>query len=158
VQIRASGDTMLPMLIRFASCLLLSLLAGCSTDTLTFSVSVKNDTEWPITLNLAKSVPQTEELWASPEDLDTNRVLLTPNTRLGMVDVPPGKTGTVTNVSGHFSNGARAILRVYRGKNLLQKELLNMKVGADRQDVDLKPGENRFVVHDEHGKLSISSP
>jgi hypothetical protein len=116
---------------------------------------VKNDSVSGITLNLAKDVPQTEDVWASPEDIDDGRVRVTPDTRLGLADVPPGKTGTVNDIAGHFGNGTHAVLRIYRGTKLLQKELLAMKPGPDRKDILLKPGENRFIVRDGKGSLSV---
>ena len=143
------------MLMRLAPLVFLAFVVGCSPDVRNFSVSAKNDTKFNLTLNLAKDVPQREELWASPEDLDEDRVMFTPDTQLGVVTVPPGKTATKDDISGHFPNNERAILRIYRGKDLPMRQLLAMQPGADRQDVALKPGDNKFVVHDIDGKLSV---
>jgi hypothetical protein len=148
-------DTISPMLMRLAPLALLTFTVGCSFDVRSFSVSARNDTKSYLTLNLAKDVPQKEDLWASPEDIDENRVMVTPDTELGIVTVPPGKTATKGDISGHFPNDERAILRIYRGKDLPMRELLAMQPGADRQDIVLKPGDNRFVIHDRGGKLSV---
>jgi hypothetical protein len=134
---------------------LLIFVAGCDPTVRSYNLAVKNDTVSPLTLNLAKDVPQHEALWASPEDIDEERVRVTPETELGIVVIPPGKTATRTGITGHFEHGAQAVLRIYRGKDLLQRELLAMKPGNDRADVILKPGNNRFVVRDYHGALSI---
>ena len=61
--------------------------------------------------------------------------------RLGIAVVPPGKTGTVENVSGQLEEHTQAVLRVYRGKDLLQRERLEIKLGIDRQDVVQRPGD-----------------
>ena len=143
------------MLIRPVPLVLLALTVGCSPDVRNFSVSAKNDTKSFLTLNLAKDVPQKEELWAAPEDIDEDRVLVTPYTQLGIVAVPPGKTASKADISGHFPNRQKAMLRIYRGKDLPMRQLLGMQPGADRQDVTLKPGSNKFVVHEVDGKLSV---
>jgi hypothetical protein len=143
------------MPIRSAPLLLLFFALGCASDVQKYSVSVKNETTTGITLNLAKDVPQAESVWASPEDIDNGGVMVTPNTRLGIADVPPGKTGTVKDIAGHFPSGTHAVLRIYRGTKLLQRELLAMKPGKDRKDVLLKPGDNRFVIREGEAGLSV---
>jgi hypothetical protein len=144
------------MVNRCLTLLLLSSLLGCSPDSRSYSVSVKNETVSYLTLNPAKDVPQNEPLWATPEDLDQERVMMRPSTELGAVTVPPGKTGSAHNLTGHFPGNTQAILRVYRGKDLLLRELLNMQPGVDRQDVVLQPGENKFVVRDYQGGLTVT--
>jgi hypothetical protein len=143
------------MLKRLTPLIFLTLTVGCATDVRNFSISAKNDTSSYITLNPAKDVPQNEDLWASPEDLDQDRVRFTPETNSAVVVVPPGKTASTGDLSGHFPEHVQAILRVYRGKDLPLRELVAMQPGTDRQDVVLQPGGNRFVVHEFDGKLSV---
>lgn len=153
------------MRYRTSSALLLALLAlGCShhdpnePKKETYSLSVRNQSDFGVTLNLVKDAPQSEDAWASPEDLDTDRVRMTPNTKLGVVDnLPPGKTATIDEVTGTFPPGVHAFLRVYKGTSIHLKEMLVIKPGDMRQDVPLHPGKNRFVVTSSDGKIIVTA-
>src|SRR5438874_5111820 len=106
---------------------------GCSPDSQSYSVSVRNETDTPVTLILTKDRPQTEEMWASPEDLITGRAVEVPGHRTGWVELPANKTANLPSTSGEFPRGVHAVLRVYRGNRLKIKELEIMNPGPDRQ-------------------------
>ena len=107
---------------------LLAMFAGvgCSPEDHYYSVSVKNDTDTPVTLIQTKDVPQTETMWASPEDLVAGRAVEMPDRKSGTVELPPHKTVTLPTVRSDVRDHSHAILRVYRGDRLLMKYLLNM--------------------------------
>jgi hypothetical protein len=140
---------------RFAALLLMFAAVGCGTQTRMYSVSVKNDTGGPLTLDLTKDGPPTEDAWASPEDIADGRVKVSADTRLGFNTLQAGATQTANDIPGKFDSGIHALLRVYRGGNLQVNEMLAIKPGPNRQDMVLAPGGNSFVVHDKAGQLSL---
>jgi hypothetical protein len=134
----------------------LFFIVGCSPDSQSYSVSVHNQTDTPVTLILTKDRPQSEEMWASPEDLIAGRAVEVPGDRTGWVELPANKTANLTT-RGDFPPGVHAMLRVYRGNRLKLKEMEIMNPGPDRADIMLSPeGDNNLIIRDKGGKqLSI---
>jgi hypothetical protein len=146
------------MFHRAAILLLLFVAVGCGPESRIYNVSVKNETDGPLTLDLAKDGPPPEEAWATPEQIADGSVRISPTSRLGFNTLQPGVTQNAAKIPGQFNSGSHALLRVYRGANLQVREMLVIKPGPNRQDVVLTPGDNRFIVHDKAGQLSIDPP
>ena len=143
------------MLNRLALFLLPFAVVGCGSQTRMYSISVKNETNGPLTLDLTKDGPPVQEAWASPEDIADGRVRVTADSKLGFNTLQPGATQTANNIPGKFDSGIHALLRVYRGGNLAVRDMLPVKPGPNRQDMVLAPGGNSFVVRDKAGQLSL---
>jgi len=140
--------------------LLLVLFAvGCASKD-AINVAVKNDTDGPLTIRLIKDKDNWEYFWASPEDQENARVVVMPGRDPGgwADNVPAGKTFSKSNLTGNFKPGEHPVLRVYEGKDLPMKDLLNMTPERGyRVDAPLMIGDNVFVVHSKDGKLSIEA-
>src|SRR6476661_6497658 len=99
-----------------ASLVLLCTLSSCSmvtrmtTAKATFAVSAKNETTQPIRLGIYKDGPPQEENWISPEEFALFNVRH-PNATWGEL-VLPGQTATLPTITGRFSDGVHAVLRV----------------------------------------------
>src|SRR4029079_14894785 len=80
---------------------------GC-TRTEKFDISVRNDTDRPLTLALTKDGPPFEQLWAAPEDL----AIESPHNdeQHGYVVLPPGRHADVS-LAGKFEGSTRGYLR-----------------------------------------------
>ena len=130
----------------------LLLAVGCA-DTRTYQIAVRNETKQPITVGVAKDGGKFEPQWASPEDVV---VRTTGKDERGWdsVVVPPGQTRSAGPVTGDFSGGAVATLRVYAGDLQLSDMLAISRDSPNRLDVPLDPGRNAIVVHDDAGKLA----
>ena len=135
------------MLKPLSALALIFLAVGCGPETRTYYVTVKNVTATPITLALTKDGPPYEDLWASPEEIVQHRPTQTP----GFVDLAPDRGTSIANAKGQFASGTRAVLRIYRGSGLTVQDMLKIRVGPDRQDVTLDPGDNRFEGFTESG-------
>lgn len=130
---------------------------GCnSTRTDTFDVDIRNATDKPVTLSLAKDGPPYEPTWATPEDL----AIESPKIReewaggpSGMGVVPPGKTASVKGLTGQFDGGTRAFLRAYAGDLTISQMLSKGRESPDRIDVRLAPGPNRIVLVEKTGRI-----
>ena len=146
---------MLLMPIRLFAISSLVFIVGCAPQARLYNVSVKNDTANPITVNLTKDGPPVEEAWASPEDIAGGKIKIGPESRLSYQTLQPGKTQGVHGIPGQFDAKTHAILRVYRGGDLQIRDMLKLSPGLDRQDVVLGDGDNRFIVRDAGGKLSV---
>ena len=145
------------------SCLLL-LAGGCnSARTEQFDIEVRNQTDQPLTLSLAKDGPPYEVAWATPEDLaieSPRRREDWENTPSGMSLLPPGKTASIRKLAGQFDPGTRGYLRVYAG-DLSVSEMLARTIGSpNRVDVPLVPGFNdiTIVTHEGHIKAKVDQP
>ena len=137
-------------MIRFCALLLVSLtLGGCATSA-DFEISVRNETSEPFTIGTVKYGPPLEPQWASPEDVAI-RFPNRPDSPWGAV-VRPGQNGTI-RISGKFSRGSTAFLRVYLGEATLSQLLATGRWNSERVDVPLYRGENRLVVFVRAGKL-----
>ncbi|HWE03640.1 MAG TPA: hypothetical protein VG326_14640 [Tepidisphaeraceae bacterium] len=143
------------MLNRLCVLLLMLVAVGCGPESRSYSVSVKNDTDGPLTLNLTKDGPPAEAAWAAPEDIADGRIKVSADSRMGFNTLQAGATQAANGVSGQFNPGVHALLRVYRGGNLQVRDMLAIKPGPNRQDLVLAPGGNSFVVRDKAGQLSI---
>ena len=123
---------------------------GCAR-TESFDIAVRNDTTQPVTLILAKNGPPFEQLWAAPEDL----ALESPDNeeRHSYFVLEPNRTADLT-VKGKFEQGSRGLVRVYRGDLDLSALIAIGPASPNRIDLRLRPGVNRFVVFDDHGRLA----
>jgi hypothetical protein len=138
---------------------LLPLLSlACGPKERTYSVAVRNGTERPITIGLAKEGGGPyEPVWAAPEEMAMEPASRQPDPRvMGRswgVTVPPGKRGEAGPVKGTFGSGARAMLRVYSG-DLTMPEVLAVSRGSpNRVDVELHEGANAYTIQNRGGKL-----
>lgn len=130
--------------------LLLSVV-GCGNKQ-TFQIAVHNDSARPLTVGVAKEGGPFEPQWASPEQV----VVRTNGRNEGGWDsvvVPPGETRSAGPVTGDFSGGARATLRVYAGELKLSDVLAVSRGSPNRVDVPLDPGKNAVIIRDAGGRL-----
>ena len=136
--------------MRFPFAAVLSLaLVGCSA-TQTYQVSVRNNTNGPVTIGLVKEGGPFERQWASPEDAAIHDA--EPSPRMWAA-VPAGKTADTGPITGKFDNKSQAILRVYQG-NLNLTQILSVNRDApDRVDLPLHPGLNQIQVNDRNGRF-----
>jgi hypothetical protein len=130
----------------------LFLAVGCA-DTRTYQIAVRNETKQPITVGVAKEGGKYEPQWRSPEQAVV-RSGSDEEKAWDSVVVPPGETRSAGPVTGDFSGGAEATLRVYAGDLQLSDVLSISRGSPSRLDVPLDPGRNAVVVRDEGGKLS----
>lgn len=131
---------------QLAITLLLVCVCGChSYDTRTYDVSVKNDSEGPVTLWLTKDGPPFEPGWLSPEDIAIESPRQ-PVTTISGVVVPAGKTADTGPRQGKFEPGTRAVLRVYAGQLNFDQLLAAQADEKRRIDMRLHPGRSDLVV------------
>ena len=123
--------------------LALAMLAGCSADTRTYSVSVRNNTPRTVTLVLTKTAGPVEDRWASAEQIAEGQS--SGGAPHGMAVVGPGRSADVSNISGKFPGSAQAVLRVYGGEPSYG-DMLKIVPGRQRADFTLSPGRNDLVV------------
>jgi len=141
------------MMMKFAlMSALLSIVVGCKS-TQTYEVSVHNLTARPITLWLTKDGGSAEQGWVSPEQLLAARN--GDELDYDKADVPPGKTGYIDKISGHFDKGVHAILRVYRGDQSLDEILRDTKSQLPRVDYPLTPGKNHLAVTEQDDRILV---
>ena len=128
------------------------LLVGCA-EKHTFQIAVRNETSEPLTAGLAKEGGKYEAQWASPEEAVLHT---TGDDERGWdsVVVPPGETRSAGPVTGDFSGGAIAMLRVYKGDLKLSDVLAISRGSPNRLDIALDEGRNAIIVRDEAGKLA----
>jgi hypothetical protein len=124
-------------------------LAGCAR-TETFDITVRNDTEGPVTIALTKDGPPFERMWAGPEDLAIESPKA--DEQHAYVVLEPGKVGEVS-VQGKFDRGTRGYLRVYRGAPDISGMIAIGPVSPNRLDVPLRAGANQVVIAEANGRL-----
>ena len=133
------------------------MLAGCVTARkYNFDISVKNDTDGPVTIWLTKDGPPEEKGWRSPEQV----AITAPahEERIGGMPVPPGKTAFTGPISGEFDPGTFPWLRIYDGKYASFSDLLAVSKGNPRRvDYALDPGKNNLVVRKKGAGLVVES-
>ena len=117
---------------------------GCGPTTRTYSVTVKNDYSEPMTVWITKNGPPMETAWLPPEDIAMMRSLPQGVKLKGLI-LLPGETGDTT-ATGKFNSGVSAVLRVYRGQKTLQELFGISQDSPNRTDIELAPGDNRFVI------------
>lgn len=125
--------------------LTVTLLAGCSSTTQrVYDISVRNETDRPVTLWLTKDGPPAQREWRSPEQL----AIQAPGheERIGGTVVPPGKTAYTGPIEGLFRPGAHAWLRIYDGQFKSFSDLLAVSPNSGRVDHVLDPGKNELIV------------
>ena len=145
-------DTIHEMRRRVYVLLLVALACGCSHDTRTYSVSLRNDTRRPVTIALTKTGGPVENAWASPELIADGQA--SDSAASGFAVIGAGRIATVNNIKGEFPGEAQAVLRVYAGEPTLG-EMLRMFPGAERADYQLKPGRNELVVRIVPGGFAV---
>jgi hypothetical protein len=131
--------------------LFFALLVGCAPKA-SFSVSVRNQTDRPITVGMVKEGKTVEPAFAPPEQLAIESPLdsLPP---WGHV-VPAGRTMDSPAVTGEFPQGSAAYLRVYAGEHSNAELLATSPGSRERTDVLLFPGHNDITVQtDPTGQL-----
>jgi hypothetical protein len=132
--------------------LALFILGGCA-ETRTYQVSVRNETQQPVTLWLFKQGGPYEDGWKSPDDIAIDSPK--DNEPIGGVVVPPGKIATAGPIKGQFNSDARAVLRVYRGAHPFNELLAIDRNSGDRKDAPLPQGASAFIIEDKDAKLSL---
>lgn len=129
------------------------VLVGCSsTKEYSFDISVKNDSDRPVTIWLTKEGPPVEQGWRSPEQV----AVQSPGheERISGVLVPVGRTASTGIIKGKFEPGSFAWLRIYDGKYASFSDLLAVSPkSAKRVDQALDPGVNRLVVKTQNGRI-----
>ena len=141
----------MPYSFRAFAPLLAALLVGCAPKA-TFSVSVTNQTDRPITIGMVKEGGPPDPAFASPEQLAIGSPF-DPVAPWGHV-VPPGRTMDSPAVTGEFAQGSAAYLRVYDGEHTNPELLATGPDSPGRADVMLFPGHNDVTVQtDPTGRL-----
>ena len=118
----------------------------------TFTVAVQNESSRPIRIGLTKSGPPFEAEWASPEDVAIANAK-DAGARWGQV-VLPGQVATLPQISGRFSDGVYAFLRVYADDPALSDMLAIGRHSPNRLDLPLDAGVNRFIIMDDRDRLT----
>jgi hypothetical protein len=129
------------------------VMIGCA-KTQTYDISVKNDTQRPITLWLTKEgggMPM--KGWRSPEDLAINT--LADDEKVAGVIVEAGQTASSGNVQGTFERGTYASLRIYGGEQKFTDLLAISRGSPNRIDYPISPGKTDLVVTDSSGRLAV---
>ncbi len=134
---------------------LVAMWAGGCASMQSYELSVKNQTDKPLTLWLTKQGDEREAAWLPPEALATSNA--TDVRTIGGIVVMPGKTGfTPQPVKGSFSGHDQAILRVYSNAMTLDQVLAMSRRSPNRIDVPLLPGKTALIIHDRTGKLEAA--
>jgi hypothetical protein len=137
--------------VRSFALLLGALLVGCAPKA-SFSVSVTNQTDRPITVGMVKEGEPEEAAFATPEQMALASPIVADHP-WGHV-VPPGRTMDSPAVTGDFPQGSAAYLRVYGGEHSNAELLATGRDSPDRTDVLLFPGHNEVTVRtDDTGRL-----
>lgn len=131
------------------------LLVGCSNaKTYQFEIEVKNETDHPITLWLAKQGLPVEKQWQSPEQIAL--VTAGHEERIHGKVVQPGQTAYTGVVSGRFEPDAVPWLRIYDGEYESFSDLLAASAGSKRRvDHALDPGKNHLTVLQTNGRMVV---
>jgi hypothetical protein len=130
---------------------LLSLTAGCFTETRSFSLTVKNDWDQPVTICVTKTHSPPEQGWESPEELIAPPHPPSDQTPPGAL-IQPGQTATRPEFKGSFDPArGRAYLRIYAGKLTLSQMNAISPGNPDRMDIVLEPGPNRIEIRSAPG-------
>jgi hypothetical protein len=131
------------------------LAVGCSsTQKVGFDITVKNDTDRPITIWLTKDGPPAEKGWRSPEQIAMS--VPAHEERIAGMLVNPGKTAFTGPITGEFARGSYPFLRIYDGRYDRFSDLLAVSRGDRRIDQPLDAGKNQFVVRDVKGRLVVT--
>lgn len=140
------------MLRRIFPLAALLLMVGCaSTRTETFELSVKNQTNTPISIWLTKDGPPAEQGWESPEQLALGPSTSTYSFRV----LEPGKVAHAGPLTGRFAPGVNAWLRVYQGLHKLDEILAISRGSTDRLDYLLPPGRHQITITVQNGRLVV---
>ena len=83
------------------------LACGCSHDTRSYSVSLRNETRRPVTIALTKTGAPVENAWASPELIADGQA--SADAANGFAVIGAGRIGTVNDIKGEFPGNSRGI-------------------------------------------------
>ncbi len=134
--------------------LVLSIMVGCSTRSESYMVSVKNETNTPLTMGFTKEGEPFQDDFMAPEDIALDRQVKPELYSWGSL-LPVGKRAATNKpMTAKLESDAVAYLRVYRGQlNML--EILAISRGSpSRVDVPLMPGQNDYVIVQQEGRLT----
>ena len=123
--------------------LMIGLLAGCQSGPANevYHIAVTNQTDQPLTVGLA--YPQGDyEGWATPEQIAIARPDLM-DRKWGLEVLPPDKGVVLVGIKGPPEG---AWLRVYEGNKTITQLMAVGARSADRLDLPLRPGKNRYVI------------
>jgi hypothetical protein len=130
----------------------LFLAIGCA-EKRTFQLAVRNETGRPLTVGVTKDGGSFERQWAAPEQA-VLRTTGEDERAWDSVVIAPGQVGSAGPITGDFSGGAAAILRVYSGDLELSDVLAISRRSPERVDVPLAPGRNAIIIREEKGRLA----
>ena len=129
------------------------ILGACNSKT--YQVTVINQTDTPLTVGIVKDRGPYEEGLAPIEQLAIDSPLASVGP-WGFV-IPPGKTADTKPVSGKFSSGTEAYLRVYRGTGTNAELISVSSFNPHRLDVLLFPGaHNQIIIREGPRKLDFT--
>jgi hypothetical protein len=122
---------------------------GCFAEKHTYQVELTNSTNVVLSAGPVKELsqglrPEMEDGWAAPEDVAINAPELT-RRHWGWL-IKPGQTVTIGPVTGSFTGGMRAVLRVYAGDRSVDDLLAISRKDMDRIDIPLTPGLAGYIV------------
>jgi hypothetical protein len=147
------------MLRASAALLLLLTVAGCSTHTETFNITIRNDTPQPVTVVLAKVGKDIryEAGWLTPEDIAVE----SPEFRDKWSEIPealppllPGRSAAIFGLRGVFTDTSHGVVRIYLGEPTISQMIARNAKSFARTEVRLTPGDNWIAVKlDEAGVL-----
>ena len=141
--------TLRALLLSVVGCALLA--GGCSTKPYTFTIVVKNETQQPVVVGLAKDGPPFEDNWATPEQIAA--LPQRPGEHPWGIPLAPGKTADVKEERARLDASSAAFVRVYASEPALNS-LLSISSGSpNRLDIPLIPGDNRIVIKRDGGRL-----
>src|SRR5438105_8000436 len=148
--------TPLFQVLTLATCALAMMLlsGGCQEiRQRAYEVTVKNESDIPVTVWLTKEGGLYERGWKSPEDLaiETRNA----NEQIAGFVVRPGENAGIGPVTGQFTPHARAVLRVYLGAHGVSELLAISRGSPDRRDYELSPGFNGFQVVNRDGMTLV---
>ena len=132
-----------------------AVLVGC-TETRTYSLSVRNDLDRPVTVCLTKTFGPEEPDWVSPEQAAGPAHPASDERPPGVV-LRPGKSRSLRDVSGEFyRDRGYAVLRVYAGTPTLTRMNAIGRGTLDRADYQLRPGANDLaIVQADDGRMRV---
>lgn len=133
---------------------LLSIMVGCSTHSESYMVSVKNETQSPLTMGFTKDGEPFQDEFMAPEDIALDRQVKPELYSWGNLLMPGKVASTKKPMTAKLETDAVAYLRVYRG-HLNMLEILAISRGSpSRADVPLMPGQNSYIIVEQDGRLN----
>jgi hypothetical protein len=139
-------------------CLLLTALCavGCSSyENRSFQLTVKNESNAPVTVWLTKNGPPDERNWQSPESY---AISSPKNTDLhNEVVLDPGKEGRIA-INGKFRPSTDAVLRVYDGVVDMNDMIATDELSSLRHDARVPEGIWFLSIQRKPGLTVVRTP